>query len=48
MEQLGSPGRILIEFNISGLFEKSVEKIQTSLKSVKNKGYFIMKSNIRF
>jgi hypothetical protein len=34
-------GRILIKLNIWAFFRKYVEKIQVSLKSDKNNGYFI-------
>jgi hypothetical protein len=33
-------GQILIKRDIEALFRKSTEKIQVSLKSDKNKGYF--------
>jgi hypothetical protein len=41
MEQLGSHWTDFYEFDIWEFFEKSVEKIQVSLKSDKNNGYFI-------
>jgi hypothetical protein len=33
-------GRIFMKFNIRGIFEKPVEKIQVSLKFDKYNGYF--------
>jgi len=40
MEQLGSHQTDFHEILYLGIFKKSVEKIQASLKSDKNKGYF--------
>ena len=40
MEQLGSTGRTLLKFYVWEYFRKSVQKIQGSLKSDKNRGYF--------
>jgi len=41
MENNSAPsGRIIMKFNIYVFFEKSVEKIQVSLKSDKSNGYF--------
>jgi hypothetical protein len=40
VEQLGSHWTAFHEIWYLGIFRKSVEKIQVSLKSDKNKGYF--------
>jgi len=40
-------GRIFMKFDITNFLEKPVEKIQVSLKSDKNNGYF-MNTNVHF
>ena len=48
MEQLGSHWKDFHEIWYLSIFQKTVEKIQVSLKSDKNKGYFTWRILVEF